>query len=57
MHYSVTGLGSKMPVFLCVLCELQAEMLQEHAEGCVQVDLQKKNPSRLKCFVGVVFWS
>ena len=41
-------------VFLCVdlyfvnYRSWQAEILQERAEGCIQVDLQKENPSRLK---------
>ena len=36
----------------------QAEILQERAEGCIQVDLQKKirhNPFLFCGFVGVVF--
>ena len=48
-----------MPVFLVFLCVLacillitgpgmQAEILQERAEGCIQVDLQKITPSRLR---------
>ena len=38
-------------MFWLVFCELQAEILQERAEGCIQVDLQK-----IFCgFVGVVF--
>ena len=51
--YSAAGFESKMPVFLVFLCVLacifflnyrswQAEILQEHAEGCIKVDLQKK---------------
>ena len=48
INFSATGLESEMPVFLMFLCVLtyyrswQAEILQERAEGCIQVDLQKK---------------
>ena len=44
--YSATGFESKMACF-CVFWLVnyrswQAEILQERAEGCIQVDLQKK---------------
>ena len=49
--YSATGFESKMCVFGVFVCfglyfvnyrSWQAEILQEHAEGCIQVDLQQK---------------
>ena len=33
----------------------QAEILQERAEGCIQVDLQKKIHQTCSGFVGVVY--
>ena len=56
--YSATGLESKIPCFWCVFFWLafvnyRAEILQERAEGCIQV---KKIRQDLFCgFVGVVF--
>ena len=44
-HYAYTGFESKMPVFVCLglyfvnYRSWQAKSLQEHAEGCIQVDL------------------
>ena len=63
--YSATGLESKMPV--CLVCfglyfvnyrSWQAEILQGCAEGCVQVDLQKKiyNTFLFCNFAGVLFF-
>ena len=46
--YSATGFESTMACFWCFdlyfvnYMSWQAEILQERAEGCIQVDLQKK---------------
>ena len=65
--YSATGFESKMPCFWCFdlyfvnYRSWQAEILQERAEGCIQVDLQ--TPSRLKLCIFILwfcrggFWS